>query len=105
MKKLYIIFAVIGLLAVGYVYASQRGLLSPNTSGIPTEINTLQGNIGEQFSVLSSRAQELGGHVQNVLGNSVQVDKQSEQSLQQKAIDYGQYLYCKQVVESYEAKQ
>jgi hypothetical protein len=104
MKRLFFLLILIILGSAAFWYARQNGMLSSDeTAGISAEINTLQGNVSQQFSVLSSRAQQLGGHAQNVLGSSVQVDE-SEPSLQQKAIEYGQYLYCKQVVESYEAR-
>ena len=73
------------------------------SSNTPVELNSLQGTT-EQLVTLSSRAQELGGYAQDVLDGAVQVDTENEQSIQQQAINYGQYLYCKQVVDTFEAE-
>lgn len=100
MKKIVIILLVVGAIA-GYWFVTQS---KPDNNGdLNTQINTLQGGIGQEFSVLSSRAQEIGGLAQNLFSTSIQKDD-SGQSAQQKAINYGQYLYCKQVVESYETE-
>ena len=58
-----------------------------------------------QVENLSSRAQDVAAHSQKVLGESIQVnDQEKEKNLGEKAIDYGKYLYCKQVVDSYEQR-
>ncbi|OGJ37510.1 MAG: hypothetical protein A2383_00605 [Candidatus Pacebacteria bacterium RIFOXYB1_FULL_39_46] len=101
-RKIYITLAIIGLLVAGYIYFFKNNSLANNPS-LPIEIDALQGNISQQFAIMSSRAQEIGTQAKNVLGTSIQVDESSP-SIQQKAIDYGQYLYCKQVVDSYEAR-
>lgn len=93
MKKIFYILLVVGLIA-GYFYANQRGWVSAN----------FQGDLGNQLAIITSRAQQLGGIAQNVFKTSVKIDD-SGQSAQQKAFDYGQYLYCQQVVTTYEAKQ
>ncbi|HEX9817423.1 MAG TPA: hypothetical protein VGA89_00820 [Patescibacteria group bacterium] len=103
-RKLIKFLIVAGLLVAGLVYFAQRNALSKEDSGLTSDIDTLQGNIGQQLSVMSSRAQEIGLQAKNVLGTSIQVDE-SQPSIQEKAINYGQYVYCKQVVEGFEANQ
>lgn len=100
-KKLSLLLIVIGLLAGGYVYASQNDLLPANTPKITVPEFNLQGSPQDQLTVLSSRAQELGGYAQNFVSSGIKTDE-TQPSLSQKALDYGQYLYCKQVVETYE---
>jgi len=101
MRKLIRVLIILGLVAIGLIYLARKNALSKQSTDISTEINTLQGNIGQQLSVMSSRAQEIGNQAKNVLGSSIQVDE-SQPSIQQKAINYGQYMYCKQVVKNYE---
>lgn len=103
MKILVIILIVAGLIG-GYAYANQQGWLPTNAPKIETPAVSLEGDVGAQLTVLSSRAQELGGHAQEFFSKGIQTDSTSEQSLSQKAVDYGQYLYCKQVVTTYEAR-
>lgn len=52
------------------------------------------------FSQLSQRTQEVSKHVGNVLGSSVEATNSTP--LHEKALEYGQYIYCKQVVSEYE---
>lgn len=63
----------------------------------------IPGTAGKQLGTVSNRAQEVGKTVGNVLGTAVQ-QASSSGSLQEKAFDYGRYLYCQQVVKDYEAR-
>jgi len=114
MKKKLIIVLLLLLLAGGYVYAGYNGWLPQNFPTIPkatidqfkTKVpafNDLQGGTKDQLETVSSRAKELGSFAQDALGNTIQVD--NSKPLQEKAVEYGQYVYCKQVVESYEINQ
>lgn len=104
MKKPLILLIVIGLLGGGYIYASQNNMLPENTPKIVVPEFNIQGEPQDQLSAFSSRAQELGGYARNFIGSGIQTDD-SQPSLSQKALDYGQYLYCKQVVTTYEVKE
>lgn len=55
----------------------------------------------QQTQTLTSKAKEVGEHAQNVLGDSIQADEE-QPPLHERAIEYGQYIYCKGVVEEYE---
>ncbi len=70
-----------------------------------TQWQPLAEDAQQQVENLSSRAQDVAAHSQKVLGDSIQVnDQEKEKNLGEKAIDYGKYLYCKQVVDSYEQR-
>lgn len=97
------ILVLIGLAGV-YIYAAQRGLIPNQLPNIPVQQSVLPKEVNDQLAILSSRTQELGGHVQNAVGTGIQVNEEGG-SLQERAMEYGQYLYCKQVVTGYEAKQ
>jgi hypothetical protein len=72
-----------------------------------------------ELQTLAERAQEVGGHAQNVLGSAIQrsddgslqnplenaVQPSTDQApLHERALEYGRYLYCQEVVKSYEVK-
>ncbi len=103
-KNLIRLLLILAILIGGYYFAQQQGVFGQEEAKIQTEFNTLQGNAQEQFSTISDRAKVLGEQAKNVFSTGIQVDE-SQPSIQEKAIEYGQYLYCKQVVEGYEANQ
>ncbi|HCR80976.1 MAG: hypothetical protein UX28_C0001G0042 [Candidatus Pacebacteria bacterium GW2011_GWA1_46_10] len=105
MKKIIALIAIIGAATAVYVYAQGNNIsLAEEVASLPKEaVQDLQQTARESLGGLAEKAKELGTETKKVLGESVQVDE-SEPSFQQKAVEYGQYLYCKQVVESYERK-
>ncbi len=56
-----------------------------------------------EVSILAKRGQELSKHVGAVLGESVTEVSPEQQPLHERAIEYGQYLYCKGIIEEYES--
>jgi hypothetical protein len=56
-----------------------------------------------QTQELTLKAQELGEHAQKVLGESVQ-ENTDQPPIHEKVIEYGQYIYCKEVVKEWENK-
>ncbi len=77
----------------------------PTDSIAAVEVPTLPENASEQLKTVGERTGELSSTVGKVLGEAVQVGTASgEQSLQERAFDYGRYLYCQQVVKDYEAR-
>lgn len=57
----------------------------------------------EQVKVLTDRSQEVSEEVSKVLGDFIQVNENDgDEALHERALEYGQYLYCMQVVEQYE---
>lgn len=101
--KLLILALVLLVLGGGYSYASQQPWFPGSAPKVDMPEVSLQGNPQDQLAILTSRAQELGGLAQGFIGTGIQKDT-SDPSLSQQAMNYGQYLYCKQVVSSYEAQ-
>ncbi len=109
-RKLFF-FCLIIIIGVGSLYfASTKGWLN----GTPLEnisfdkIGFLNQENIEQTQVLTERAKETSTHVQQILGESIVVDEQAtdekkEKAIHEKTLEYVKYLYCKQVVEDWEA--
>lgn len=55
-----------------------------------------------EVSTLTQRSKELTDHVGAVLGETVSEADAEKQPLHERAIEYGQYIYCKGIVEEYE---
>ena len=71
---------------------------SMSTSAIP--------GVNEQTQIAVSDALNEGKQrVDMVLGEAIEVASDSSKPAAQKALDYGRYLYCQQVVEEYELSQ
>lgn len=102
MAKTILITLIIGL-SIGYWYARQSQPSFLNSLPVPPEAVALQGDFGQQWATLAGRTSALGEHAKNVLSGTVQVNEE-QPSFQEKAIEYGQYLYCKQVVTEYETR-
>ena len=121
MVKLKLLFWIVGLgvlASVGAYYFSQNSdsliaskiqpvvaPLQPYMESIP--VFTSQIKIPEdtsEISTLTERGKEITTHVGAVLGESVSVVEEDEQRpLHERALEYGQYMYCKGIVEEYEA--
>jgi len=113
-KKILVI--ILTVLAIAYVVAYSFNVLPKQVSDVTNSIfqtgkdklPQLQESLDKEL--IASRAAELserGGQVlettSDVLNNVVAVDEsQPEGSLTDRAITYGRYLYCKQVVEDWE---
>jgi hypothetical protein len=96
------------LLAEKLTFIPTRSIVapeSPQNSLAAVEVPLLSENATEQLKTVGERTGELSSTVGKVLGEAVQVSTTSgEQSLQERAFDYGRYLYCQQVVKDYEAR-
>lgn len=126
-KKFFVLLSFIFLLVAGYVYADNRGFVPEQLSGLTNKAqdasldkiqeitketpvinslqNDLQGNTTDQLSTLSSRAKEIREYAQNAFNSGVKIDGENQTPLHERAIEYGQYVYCKQVVEDFEKKE
>lgn len=107
LKKL--VLAVVILLALAYAisYAGKQGWLknTPLKDLNYEQLNVFEQENVEQAQTLTERAKETGEHVQQILGEKVQVDEdEKEKSLHEKTLEYARYLYCQQVVEDWEAR-
>jgi hypothetical protein len=120
LKHVIVVILLLLLLGAGYAFAVSNNLIT--TTILPNSITTVFDRLAfestaiespiasEQTKLLSERAsevgtqlQQVGGQVQQVLGTAVEVAPESaDQAPHERALDYGRYLYCKQVVEQYE---
>lgn len=116
MRKIFSIILVLLILTGGSIFLLDRTgkvsateLMNKLTQIIPVKQDRWQPLADDaqvQVENLSSRAQDVAEHSQKVLGDSIQVNNQeSDKNLGEKAIDYGRYLYCKQVVTDFESRQ
>lgn len=72
------------------------------SSQIPQMDDLKNTDAGSQFKILGERAGEITQHSQNVLGKSIQKNEKEATPLHESALEYGKYIYCKQVVDLYE---
>lgn len=114
MFRVVLFLMIVGVVGGGYWLYSHGTLPKSLTTKIPflasqgdslasLSIPKMPKNAGEQLDTVKDRATEVGNTVGNVLGTAVQ-QASSSGSLQEKAFDYGSYLYCQQVVKDYEAR-
>lgn len=120
------VFGAIGLVvlatvgAVGYFYLQEKHLpsslselqekvLGSSTSlfsQLPEQVSSLKmpDNTSEQLQILGERAADVTKQAQQVLGKSIQVNEAEKEKkpLHESALEYGRYMYCKQVVNEYE---
>ncbi|PIR61921.1 MAG: hypothetical protein COY81_01840 [Candidatus Pacebacteria bacterium CG_4_10_14_0_8_um_filter_43_12] len=121
-----VVFGAIGLVvlatvgAVGYFYLQEKHLpsslselqekvLGSSTSlfsQLPEQVSSLKmpDNTSEQLQILGERAADVTKQAQQVLGKSIQVNEAEKEKkpLHESALEYGRYMYCKQVVNEYE---
>lgn len=85
--------------------SSESGAIAIPAALTGITIPQLPSNTSEQLEIVTERTGELTGTVGQVLGEAVKVaSDSSEQTLQERAFDYGRYLYCQQVIKDYEAR-
>ena len=108
-KILLLALAGLGLVFLLYFAGSKGWLKNTPLKNLDYEqLNFISSENLEQAQMLSERAKETTGHVQQILGDKIEVDEQAEsqkkdKAIHQKAIEYTRYLYCKQVVDEWEA--
>jgi len=78
-----------------------------NKEKINVNLDSAIQNAEEEMSQLSTRTQEIKEHASNILGTSKILESpieatQDSTPIHEKALEYGQYIYCKSVVEDYE---
>lgn len=73
-----------------------------STDGINKEkIDEIAQDASTQTKELATKAQEVGEHAQKILGTTVQ-EGEVQPPIHERALEYGQYIYCKEVVREYE---
>ena len=68
------------------------------------ELNELSTNAGEQIKSSAQKAIEAGKFAQEFVSESVKTNESNDKNLGERAFEYGQYVYCKAVVDDWEAK-
>ena len=69
---------------------------------INTEVQNTIENVQTELSTLNERSKEVQKHADNILGSSIEATEE-EIPLHEKTFEYGKYIYCKSVVNDYEA--
>lgn len=119
-----ILFLVLGA-GVGYAYYTKGAGLPPtlkkyfssaqlpSSSSLSTITDQVTGikvpqlptDTTAQLESVTERTGQLTSSVGKVLGTAVtEASSSADKSLQERAFDYGRYLYCQQVVKDYEAR-
>lgn len=103
-KRLFLLILVLVVLGIGGFWAYRNGHLEKILKKVDREkIDHIATDAQNQTQILTDRAKEASSHVQQVLGEAVQ--KNEDEPVANQALEYGRYLYCKQVVEEYESNQ
>jgi len=68
------------------------------------ELNELSSSAGEQIKASAQKAIEAGKVAQEFVSESIQTDESSDKNLGEKAFEYGQYVYCRAVVDDWEQR-
>jgi hypothetical protein len=66
------------------------------------QIKNLAADPGPELKILAERSKEVSEHAENVLGDTISVNEEAP-PIHERALEYGRYLYCQQVVEDYES--
>lgn len=64
--------------------------------------NDVKTKVIEEVGTLTQRGKETAEQAQQVLGKAITVDESSGEQLHERALEYGKYLYCQQVVKEWE---
>lgn len=105
MKKVLNIVLIALIVLVALYFAGEQGWLrnTPLKNFDHRQLNIFSQQASDQTKVLTSRAKETSSHIQNILGDKVEVDEeQADKALHEKTIEYARYLYCRQIVEEWE---
>ena len=121
LRKILITAVVIFLLFTAYKFARAKGFLSdkvfspletklPKNIQLPKQnsfsqedINKLGENGMAQVKILAEKAKEAGNIAQDFVQGAVKEDKGNDKNISEKALEYGKYIYCQEVVKQYEA--
>jgi hypothetical protein len=109
LKKVFNLILIGALLITGLYFAGEKGLLAhtPLKNFDHKQLNIFSKQSKEQAQLLTNRAKQTSQHVQQVLGENVEVSQPKsspdlKKDLPQKTLEYARYLYCQQVVEDWQ---
>lgn len=104
--SLLVILLVIGVISIPLFIKETVAFTIPRVNKTitiePTDSATLKEDAVAQMNQLSSRAQVLGENSEKIVTTAIQADTATNSTLANRAIEYGRYLYCKQVVDAHE---
>lgn len=114
--RIVLFILIVGVVAwLGYFYYQQRRFPTLDdvrstvqsipalfSGKVPIDTSTLPGITSTNQQAVSEAIAEGKARVDMVLGDAIEVASDSDKPAAQKALDYGRYLYCQQVVEDYE---
>lgn len=114
--RILLFILIVGVVAwLGYFYYQQRRMptledIRSTTQSIPAllsgkvpiDTSALPGIASTNQQAVSQAISEGKTRVDMVLGDAIEVASDSDKPAAQKALDYGRYLYCQQVVQEYE---
>ena len=121
LRKILITAVILFLLFTTYKFARAKGFLSdkifspleaklPKKIDLPwqeslsqEDINKLGKNGVAEVKTLAEKAKEAGGVAQDFVQGAVKEDKGNDKNISEKALEYGKYIYCQEVVKQYEA--
>ena len=108
MHKLRIFITVILLLLIAvaaYIIIPARDTFSLRDAGSQLANTLLPGEVDATLESASKQAKALQEHVINILGATDKINADgTKQPIQERAFEYGRYLYCNQVVTDYESR-
>ena len=67
------------------------------------DVDKLGENGLSQIKILAEKAKDAGDVAQGFVEQAVKVDEDKDKNISEKAIEYGKYIYCQEVVKQYEA--
>lgn len=104
-RKVLFILASLLLLIGGYWWYTHREFSFPSNFSVPKQFSgqIIPQNAEKSVQELTTRAHNAMNQAGAILGTAVQQSSESG-SIQEKAFEYGRYLYCQQVVKDYESK-
>jgi hypothetical protein len=68
------------------------------------QLNELSNDAGKQIKISAQKALEAGKVAQEFMSESVQTDEFEDKKIGEKAFEYGQYIYCKAVVDDWQER-
>jgi len=110
-RALLVLLLIAGAVIAAMYFAQQRGLIPADLlGGTPFQAaNQIAQQTDSFMTTLQptvTRVQEISTQSGTVLGSIVQVNEADENKKpHEKALDYAQYLYCKQVVDQWDEQQ
>ncbi len=93
------------LAKVGIGNSAESISSSLSSSATAVSENEKTAALQQELKTLTERGKVAVEEAQKVLGKAIEVDETSDKAAHEKALEYGKYLYCVQVVEEWERVQ